>query len=51
MPFRHAGASRIEAGIHDHRRQLRMRVRGDGKGIDPQVLNAGVRRHGLPGIK
>ena len=36
---------------HDHR-QLRLRVRDDGKGIDPKVLSAGAREghYGLPGF-
>ena len=51
--FRHASASRIEVDIHYDHGSLRMRVRDDGKGIDPQVLSAGGRagHHGLPGIK
>jgi signal transduction histidine kinase len=50
--FRHAGARRIEVDIHYNKRQLRMRVRDDGKGIDPQVLGEGGRagHHGLPGM-
>ena len=51
--FRHAGARRIEVEIHYDARRLRMRVRDDGKGIDPQVLGAGGRpgHHGLPGMR
>jgi signal transduction histidine kinase len=51
--FRHASASRIEVDIHYDQRQLRIRVRDNGKGIDLQVLSAGGRagHHGLPGIK
>ena len=51
--FRHAGARRIEVEIHYDTRRLRMRVRDDGKGIDPQVLSAGGRsgHHGLPGMR
>src|SRR5262249_52372016 len=41
--FRHAGARRIEAKIHHDIREFRLRVRDDGKGIDPKVLDAGVR--------
>jgi signal transduction histidine kinase len=50
--FRHARARRIEVEIHYDKRQFRMRVRDDGKGIDPQVLGAGGRagHHGLPGM-
>ena len=50
--FRHAHARRIEAEIHYDQRQLRVRVRDDGKGIDPQVLAEGGRpgHYGLPGM-
>jgi len=36
--LRHAGATRIEVDLCYDVRQLRLRVRDDGKGIDPQVL-------------
>ncbi len=51
--FRHAAAKRIEVDIHYDRRQLRLRIRDDGKGIDPQVLGEGGRagHHGLPGMR
>ena len=51
--FRHAGARRVEVEIHYDARLLRMRVRDDGKGIDPQVLDEGGRsgHHGLPGMR
>ena len=50
--FRHAGARRIEVDICYDKRQFRMNVRDDGKGIDPQVLDQGGRaaHHGLPGM-
>jgi len=50
--FRHAGAKRIEVEIHYDKRLLRMQIRDDGKGIDPQVLGTGGRagHHGLPGM-
>jgi signal transduction histidine kinase len=50
--FRHSGARRIEVEIHYDKRELRVRIRDDGKGIDPQVLSAGGRggHHGLPGM-
>ena len=50
--FRHAHAKRIEVEIRYDPRQLRMRVRDDGKGIDPKVLSQGGRsgHHGLPGM-
>ena len=39
--------------IHYDTRQLRLRVRDDGKGIDANVLEAGGRggHHGLPGMR
>jgi signal transduction histidine kinase len=51
--FRHSSARRIEVTIHYEKRQLRMRVRDDGKGIDSQTLEAGGRtgHHGLPGMR
>ena len=50
--FRHAAAKRIEVDIHYDKRQFRMNVRDNGKGIDPQVLNQGGLdgHHGLPGM-
>jgi signal transduction histidine kinase len=50
--FRHAEAERIEVDIHYDKRRLRLRVRDDGKGIDPQVLVEGglPGHHGLPGL-
>jgi ligand-binding sensor domain-containing protein/signal transduction histidine kinase len=39
--FQHAHASRIEAEIRYDDRELRVRIRDDGKGIDPQVLKTG----------
>jgi signal transduction histidine kinase len=51
--FRHAQAKRIEVEIHYDKRQLGMRVRDNGKGIDQEVLDAGglSGHHGLPGIR
>jgi signal transduction histidine kinase/ligand-binding sensor domain-containing protein len=51
--FRHAEAKRVEVEIHYAPRQLRLRVRDNGKGIDPQVLGEGGRagHHGLPGMQ
>jgi signal transduction histidine kinase len=51
--FRQAGAGRIEAEILYDTRQLPLRIRDNGKGIDPQVLGAGgrIRHHGLPGMR
>jgi signal transduction histidine kinase len=51
--FRHALASQIETEIrYDHAR-FRLRIRDDGKGIDPAVLESGGRpgHWGLPGVR
>jgi len=50
--FHHSGASRIEVEINYGERELRVRIRDNGKGIDPKVLDAGGRagHHGLPGM-
>ena len=40
--FRHAQARRIEVDIGYGERQFRLRVRDDGKGIDPKVLSGQV---------
>jgi signal transduction histidine kinase len=51
--FRHAQASRIEVAIHYDRRQLRLRVCDNGKGLDQSVVGeAGRPGHfGLPGMQ
>jgi signal transduction histidine kinase/ligand-binding sensor domain-containing protein len=50
--FWHAQASQIEVEIRYDPRQLRLRVRDDGKGIDPKVLEGGrAGHHGLPGMQ
>src|SRR5260370_24289549 len=51
--FRHANARRIEAEILYDEHQFRLRVRDDGKGMDPQVLEKGGRagHWGLPGVR
>src|SRR5215471_53848 len=51
--FRHGAARRIEVDIDYGNRELGLRVRDDGRGIDPKVLDAGVRagHHGLPGMQ
>ena len=41
--FRHAHANRIEAEIRYDRDMFRLRIRDDGKGIDPSVLKEGAR--------
>jgi len=50
--FRHSHAERIEVEICYDRRQLRLRIRDDGKGIDPKVLHKGGQpgHYGLPGM-
>jgi signal transduction histidine kinase len=50
--FRHAQASKVEAEITYSERLLRLRIRDDGKGIDPKLLDAGRDGHwGLPGMR
>jgi signal transduction histidine kinase/ligand-binding sensor domain-containing protein len=51
--FRHAAATRIEVEIRYDERELRLRIRDDGEGIDPEVLEASGRpgHWGLPGIR
>ena len=51
--FRHADANQIEVEILYDERQLRVRIRDDGKGIDPKLLsNHGPEGHfGLRGMR
>ena len=51
--FRHAQARRVEAEILYDDDLLRLRVRDDGKGMDPQVMEKGRRpgHWGLPGVR
>ena len=51
--FRHADARRVEVEIRYDNEQFRLRVRDDGKGIDPAVLSRqGSEGHyGLPGMR
>ena len=51
--FHHSGAARIELDIRYGERQFRVRIRDNGRGIDPKVLDAGGRvgHYGLPGMK
>ena len=51
--FYHAHASRIEAEIAYDRRFFRLRIRDNGKGIDPGVVKGGARpgHWGLPGVR
>jgi signal transduction histidine kinase len=51
--FRHAQAQQIEVELRYDDRQFRLRVRDDGKGLDPKVLAAGGRagHYGLHGMR
>jgi signal transduction histidine kinase len=50
--FMHARAGRIEVEVEYASRHLRVLVRDDGRGIDPQVLHSGREGHwGLVGIR
>jgi signal transduction histidine kinase/ligand-binding sensor domain-containing protein len=51
--FRHAQANQIEAEIRYEDRVLRVRIRDDGKGIDPEIVKAGGRagHWGLLGMR
>ncbi len=51
--FKHASAAQIEVELRYDERQLRLRVRDDGKGIDPQFLTEEGRagHYGLHGMR
>ena len=51
--FQHAQARQIEVEIHYDDEQFRLRVRDNGKGIDPAVLSRqhGEGHYGLPGMR
>jgi signal transduction histidine kinase/ligand-binding sensor domain-containing protein len=51
--FQHAQARKIEVEIRYDNEQFRLRVRDDGKGIDPAVLSRqhGDGHYGLPGMR
>jgi signal transduction histidine kinase/ligand-binding sensor domain-containing protein len=50
--FRHADAKVIETEIVYRNSELRLRVRDDGRGIDPSILELGRPDHwGLPGMR
>jgi signal transduction histidine kinase/streptogramin lyase len=51
--FRHSQARQIEVEIRYDNQQLRLRVRDDGKGVDPAILSGqGSEGHyGLPGMR
>ena len=51
--FRHSQAARIEVQIRYAQRQLQLKIRDNGKDLDPAILAAGGRagHHGLPGMQ
>jgi len=51
--FRHSGAKAIEAELNYEPQELRIRIRDDGIGIDPEILKQGRREGhwGLPGMR
>jgi signal transduction histidine kinase len=51
--FRHAHARRIEVQIHYDDRKFQLRIKDDGKGIDPGILNGKGRagHYGLNGMR
>ena len=50
--FRHARARRIEVEIRYDAREFRLRVRDNGKGVDPKVLQTGRDGHfGITGMR
>ncbi len=51
--FKHAQAHQIEVEIRYDEQQFRLRVRDDGKGIDPKILNEDgrTRHYGLRGMR
>jgi signal transduction histidine kinase len=51
--FQHAHAGRIEVEIRYARRQLRLRIRDNGRGIAPEILGEGgcAGHYGLPGMR
>jgi signal transduction histidine kinase len=51
--FRHADAKSVEAEVAYDRKQLRVRVRDDGRGIEQNILDAGGRagHYGLTGMR
>ena len=50
--FRHAQASRIEAEISYGEKLFRLRIRDDGRGIPPEIVDEGRTGHyGLPGMR
>jgi signal transduction histidine kinase/ligand-binding sensor domain-containing protein len=50
--FQHSNASRIEVELTYDRKGIRLRIRDDGRGIDPQIIGTGRPGHwGLSGMR
>jgi signal transduction histidine kinase len=50
--FRHAQAANVELELEYGQKEFRLFVRDDGRGIDPQVLRAGIKDHwGITGMR
>ncbi len=50
--FQHSGASKIELELTYNRAEIRLRIRDDGSGIDPRIVETGKPGHwGLPGMR
>ena len=51
--FRHAQAKLIEVEVRYSAQEFRLRIRDDGIGLDPRVLDTGARNGhwGLPGVR
>ena len=51
--FRHADAKQVAVGVHYEDEQVRLRMRDDGKGIDPEVLSrkASEGHYGIAGMR
>jgi signal transduction histidine kinase len=49
--YKHAQASRIEVEIQYGPHRLRLRIRDDGKGIEPQAVGGLQGHYGLPGMR
>ena len=50
--FQHSGAFRIEVELIYDRKGIRLRIRDDGRGIDPQIVSTGRPGHwGLSGMR
>jgi signal transduction histidine kinase len=50
--FQHSGASKIEVELTYDRNEIRLRIRDDGSGIDPRIVETGKPGHwGLSGMR